>query len=101
MADNVSGGLAISVFIAYLSSLTNPAYTATQYALFSSLMTLPGQFLAGFTGLLVEQIGWFWFFISAALIGLPAIVLAVLLLRVANPDRIARPGRSASGTGAS
>jgi PAT family beta-lactamase induction signal transducer AmpG len=101
MADNVSGGLAISVFIAYLSSLTNPAYTATQYALFSSLMTLPGQFLAGFTGLLVEQIGWFWFFISAALIGLPAIVLAVLLMRIANPDRIARPGRSASGTGAS
>jgi len=44
IADNVTGGLSISVFIAYLSSLTNTAYTATQYALFSSLMTLPGQF---------------------------------------------------------
>jgi MFS transporter, PAT family, beta-lactamase induction signal transducer AmpG len=93
MADNISGGLAISVFIAYLSSLTNTAYTATQYALFSSIMTLPGQFLAGFTGLLAEHVGWFWFFISSALIGLPAIVLAVLLARIAHPDRILRPGR--------
>ncbi|AHE99753.1 AmpG family muropeptide MFS transporter [Thioalkalivibrio paradoxus] len=93
MADNISGGLAISVFIAYLSSLTNTAYTATQYALFSSIMTLPGQFLGGFTGLLAEHIGWFWFFISSAVIGLPAILLAVLLGRLAHPDRIRRPGR--------
>jgi MFS transporter, PAT family, beta-lactamase induction signal transducer AmpG len=97
MADNISGGLAISVFIAYLSSLTNTAYTATQYALFSSIMTLPGQFLAGFTGLLAEQIGWFWFFISSAVIGLPAIVLAILLARIAHPDRIRRPGRGHPG----
>jgi PAT family beta-lactamase induction signal transducer AmpG len=96
MADNISGGLAISVFIAYLSSLTNTAYTATQYALFSSIMTLPGQFLAGFTGLLAEHVGWFWFFISAAAIGLPAIVLAILLARIAHPDRIRRPGREPS-----
>ena len=94
MADNISGGLAISVFIAYLSSLTNSAYTATQYALFSSIMTLPGQFLGGFTGLLVENIGWFWFFISAAAIGLPAILLALLLMRIANPDRMHQPGRA-------
>lgn len=93
MADNISGGLAISVFIAYLSSLTNTAYTATQYALFSSIMTLPGQFLAGFTGLLAEHVGWFWFFISSAIVGLPAIVLAVLLARIAHPDRVRRPGR--------
>ena len=93
MADNISGGIAISVFIAYLSSLTNTAYTATQYALFSSIMTLPGQFLAGFTGVLVEHIGWMWFFVSSALIGIPAIVLAFVLVRIANPDRIARPGR--------
>ena len=94
MADNISGGLAISVFIAYLSSLTNTAYTATQYALFSSIMTLPGQFLAGFTGVLAEHVGWFWFFISAAAIGIPAIVLAIVLARVAHPDRIPRPGRA-------
>lgn len=97
IADNISGGMAIAVFIAYLSSLTNTAYTATQYALFSSIMTLPGQFFGGFTGLLVESIGWFWFFIASAGIGLPAILLAVLLMRFANPDRTEQPGRNHTG----
>lgn len=93
IADNISGGIAIAVFIAYLSSLTNAAYTATQYALFSSIMTLPGQFLAGFTGALAEAIGFFWFFISSAVIGLPAILLAIYLARRLNPDEVPRPGR--------
>lgn len=92
VADNITGGLAISVFIAYLSSLTNTAYTATQYALFSSLMTLPGQFAAGFTGVLAANVGWVSFFMTTALTGLPAIVLAALLLRFAHPDRTRRPG---------
>lgn len=92
VADNITGGLAISVFIAYLSSLTNTAYTATQYALFSSLMTLPGQFAAGFTGVLAANVGWVSFFMTTALTGLPAIVLAALLLRYAHPDRTSRPG---------
>ncbi len=92
MADNLSGGIAIAVFIAYLSSLTNSAYTATQYALFSSIMTLPGQFLGGFTGVLVEMVGFAPFFIISAVIGIPAIVLALLLARIANPDHIRRPG---------
>lgn len=93
MADNLAGGMAISVFIAYLSSLTNSAYTATQYALFSSIMTLPGQFLAGFTGVFAEHLGWFWFFVSSALIGIPTILLALALMRWANPDHMAQPGR--------
>ena len=92
IADNVTGGMAISVFIAYLSSLTNTAYTATQYALFSSLMTLPGQFAGGFTGLLAEHTGWAGFFLITAAIGIPAIVLAVLLMRIAHPDYTRRPG---------
>lgn len=87
VADNVSGGVAIAVFIAYLSSLTNTAYTATQYALFSSVMTLPGQFTAGFTGLIVDNVGFFWFFISSAFIGVPAIVLAVILARHAEGSK--------------
>ncbi|SEP13997.1 AmpG family muropeptide MFS transporter [Aquisalimonas asiatica] len=93
IADNVTGGMAISVFLAYLASLTNTAYTATQYALFSSLMTLPGQFLGGFTGWLAEQVDWVWFFIIAAGAGLPAIVLGLVLLRVAHPDRMRQPGK--------
>ncbi|MFO8154572.1 MAG: MFS transporter [Thiohalospira sp.] len=94
MADNITGGMAISVFIAYLSSLTNTAYTATQYALFSSLMTLPGQFMGGFTGVVAEQVGWSPFFMIAAAMGLPAILLALLLIRVAHPDEMRQPGKA-------
>ncbi|HMB78329.1 MAG TPA: MFS transporter [Kiloniellaceae bacterium] len=83
-ADNFSGGLAVSAFIAYLSGLTSRAYTATQYALFSSLMTLPGKFLGGFSGAIVEVFGYADFFLYAAAIGLPAILLVLLLL--ARPE---------------
>ena len=92
IADNVTGGMAISVFIAYLSSLTNTAYTATQYALFSSLMTLPGQFAGGFTGMLAEQVGWTGFFLITAGMGIPAVLLALLLIHIAHPDLTRRPG---------
>ena len=79
-ADNLSGGIATSVFIAYLSSLTSTAYTATQYALFSSLMTLPAQLLGGFSGIVVDSYGYAVFFIYASTVGLPAIVLVFLLM---------------------
>ena len=80
-ADNLSGGIATSVFIAYLSSLTNQAYTATQYALFSSLMTLPAKVLGGFSGIMVDAQGYAAFFVYAGLLGLPAIGLTLYLLR--------------------
>ncbi len=81
-ADNLSGGIATSVFIAYLSSLTNSAYTATQYALFSSLMTLPAKLLGGLSGHIVEIFGYQQFFIYAAVIGFPAIILVLILMRL-------------------
>ncbi|MCS5643984.1 MAG: MFS transporter, partial [Dehalococcoidia bacterium] len=80
-ADNLSAGLAGTVFIAYLSSLTSRAYTATQYALFTSLMTLPGKLIGGFTGIAVNAFGYVEFFIYAALAGLPAIILVIILMR--------------------
>jgi len=80
-ADNLSGGLAGSAFIAYLSGLTNKAYTATQYALFSSLMLLPAKILGGFTGSVVEAFGYVPFFFYTAALGLPAIVLIRMLAR--------------------
>jgi PAT family beta-lactamase induction signal transducer AmpG len=76
-ADNLAGGLAGAVFIAYLSSLTATAYTATQYALFSSLMTLPGKLVGGFSGVVVDGLGYVTFFLGAAAIGVPAILLAL------------------------
>ena len=78
-ADNLSGGFATAVFIAYLSGLTSSAHTATQYALFSSLMTFPAQLLGGFSGLIVDRFGYIDFFVYASLIGLPAIFLVAWL----------------------
>ncbi len=78
-ADNLSGGIAGTVFIAYLSSLTNTTYTATQYALLSSIMLLPAKFLGGFSGEIVDQFGYVNFFIYAGCLGLPAILLAIYL----------------------
>lgn len=76
IGDNLANGLASTVFIAFLSSLTSRAYTATQYALFSSLMTLPGKFIGGFSGLVVASQGYMVFFIVASVLGLPAVWLA-------------------------
>ena len=65
-ADNLAGGLASAAFVAYLSGLTNTAYSATQYALFSSVMLLLPKFLAGFSGVAVETVGYSAFFIGTA-----------------------------------
>lgn len=78
-ADNLSGGIAGTVFIAYLSSLTNRTYTATQYALLSSVMLLPAKFLGGFSGEIVDLYGYINFFLYAGALGIPAIVLAIFL----------------------
>jgi len=85
-ADNLTSGFAGTVFIAYLSSLCNVAYTATQYALFSSLMSLPGRFLGGFSGVVVDAAGYVDFFLYTALAALPAILLLLFLMRRANAD---------------
>lgn len=80
-ADNLSGGIATSVFIAYLSSLTDSAYTATQYALFSSLMTLPAKLLGGISGVVVDTYGYFTFFVYASMTGIPAILLVFYIIK--------------------
>lgn len=73
--DNLSAGIATAAFIAFMSSLTNVAFSATQYALFSSIMLLFPKFLAGFSGLFVDHWGYNIFFLSTALIGLPVLLL--------------------------
>ncbi len=80
-ADNLSAGIAGSAFIAYLSGLTNKAYTATQYALFSSLMLLPAKFIGGFSGSIVDANGYVPFFFYSAALGLPAIILIRVLAK--------------------
>jgi MFS transporter, PAT family, beta-lactamase induction signal transducer AmpG len=83
-ADNLASGIASAAFIAYLSSLTNISYSATQYALFSSLMLLLPKFIAGFSGTFVDSFGYQSFFIGTALLGVPVLVLVVLAARAAK-----------------
>ena len=78
-ADNIAQGFSGTVLIAYLSSLTNTSFTATQYALLSSIMSLLGKFTAGYSGNVQESIGWLGFFLYAAALGIPAIILAVIV----------------------
>lgn len=113
-ADNFVTGISGSVFIAYLSSLTNTAYTATQYALFTSLMLLPGKFLGGWSGAIVDWAeansrkvpligdllmwlsvtpkheGYVVFFIYTTLVGLPAVILSFWLARRTAPPNPAK-----------
>ncbi|WP_425410468.1 AmpG family muropeptide MFS transporter [Hyphococcus sp.] len=79
VVDNIAYGAAGTILIAYMSSLTNTAFTATQYALFSSFYALPGKFVGGFSGFMVEGVGFAWFFAITAIIGLPAAALVFLL----------------------
>ena len=79
--DNFALGFSGSVFIAFLSSLTNRKYTATQYALFSSVMTLPGKAISGFSGQFIESIGWYNFFLYASLAGIPAIIFTLIVVK--------------------
>jgi PAT family beta-lactamase induction signal transducer AmpG len=79
--DNFAQGFSGTVFIAYLSSLTNVSFTATQYALFSSLSVFVGKLVAGFSGNVQELLGYEGFFLYAAATGVPSIVLAIIVVR--------------------
>lgn len=82
-ADNLAAGLASAAFVAYLSGLTSAGYSATQYALFSSVMLLLPKFLAGFSGVAVEALGYPGFFAGTAAIGLPVLALVWAVMRFA------------------
>ncbi len=86
-ADNLSAGIASAAFIAYLSGLTNIRYSATQYALFSSIMLLLPKFIAGGSGVFVERYGYEMFFTSTALLGVPVLILVFLARNVSMFDR--------------
>jgi len=86
-ADNLAGGMASAAFIAYLSSLTNVNYSATQYALFSSMMLLLPKFLAGYSGRYVDTFGYPNFFAATAALGLPVLLLVWLVSRIKSGSR--------------
>ena len=80
-ADNLAMGVAGTALIAYLSGLTSASYTATQYALFSSMYALPGKLLMGTSGFVVDAIGYPWFFVYTSALGLPALVMLYFLVQ--------------------
>jgi len=86
-ADNLASGIASCAFIAYLSSLTNVQYSATQYAMFSSMMLLLPKFVAGFSGKYVDAFGYADFFNATAWLGVPVLLLVWLASRVQRKEK--------------
>jgi PAT family beta-lactamase induction signal transducer AmpG len=80
-ADNLSAGIASAAFVAFLSSLTNISFTATQYAIFTSLMTFLPKVLGGYSGTMVDGMGYPNFFLVTALMGIPVIALIIYIGR--------------------
>jgi len=80
-ADNLSVGIASTAFIAFLSSLTNISFTAVQYAIFSSVMSLFPKLLGGYSGSIVDSFGYTQFFVFTTLLGVPIILMVLKLMR--------------------
>lgn len=79
--DNLSAGIAMASLIAFLSSLTNKEFTATQYAWLSSAMLLLPKFLGGFSGVWMDNLGYSQFFTMTAILGVPAILSIIYLIK--------------------
>ena len=82
-ADNISSGFAGAAFVIYLSGLTSVKFTATQYALFSSIMLFIPKLVAGYAGSWVDVIGYPYFFTSTAILGLPVLFLILWIGKIA------------------
>ena len=83
--ENLAGGMGTAIFVAYLSSLCNLAYTATQYALLSSFMAAARTLLSSSGGAMAEALGWPLFFTATALAALPGLVLLAMITRRLAP----------------
>ena len=83
-AENLCGGMGTAAFVAYLSSLCRIEYTATQYALLSSLASAGRTWLSAGSGILAQSLGWVWFFAFTTVAALPGLILLVMLSRYAK-----------------
>ena len=73
--ENLSSGMGTAAFVAFMASITNKKFTATQYALLTSLIGLPRALASSVTGLIAKNIGWEGFFIGCTLIAIPGMLL--------------------------
>ena len=89
--ENLTGGMGTAAFVAYLSSLCNLNYTATQYALLSSFMAQARTLLAGFAGVIQQEVGWTQFFVFTTAAAVPALVLLLWLQRRTSHDSAGEP----------
>lgn len=87
--ENVTGGMGTAAFVAYLSGLTNTAFTATQYALLSAFMSLGRNVLSSPSGYVVDALGWFDFFLLSVVVALPGLLLLFILIRF-YPNHVGR-----------
>jgi MFS transporter, PAT family, beta-lactamase induction signal transducer AmpG len=79
--ENLTGGMGSAAFVAYLSLLCNVAYTATQYALFTSFMAVPRTFLSAGSGWVADHVDWVTFFVISTVLALPGLLLLIWLIR--------------------
>jgi PAT family beta-lactamase induction signal transducer AmpG len=73
--ENLSGGMGTAAYAAFMASLTNKKFTATQYALLSSLMGVPRVLASAPTGFLAKHLGWWGFFVACTLVAVPGMLL--------------------------
>ena len=84
--ENLTGGMGTTAFVAYLSSLCNMAYTATQYALLSSFMAFARDVLSASSGWVADHVDWVTFFVITTFAALPGLVLLVWMIRRYPPE---------------
>ncbi len=85
-ADNLSAGIASTAFIAFLSSLTSISFTAVQYAIFSSMMTLCPKLIGGYSGTMVSTFGYEKFFMVTAIMGIPVLFLVAAVRKAVSRE---------------
>jgi PAT family beta-lactamase induction signal transducer AmpG len=96
--ENLTSGIGSAAFVAYLSGLCNVAFTATQYALLSSLATVGVNILSASGGWLADELGWMRFFLLSMVLALPGLALLVVIMRHPRLGPPARPQVGASPT---
>jgi MFS transporter, PAT family, beta-lactamase induction signal transducer AmpG len=89
--ENFTNGMGSAAFVAYLSSLCSAAFTATQYALFSSLTALPRSFLSAPSGWLVDRLDWIPFFLLTTAAAIPGLLVLLWLMRRPGPSPLTEP----------
>ncbi len=96
--ENITTGMGTTAFVAYLSSLTNVAYTATQYALLTSFMAFSRTVMSSGAGWLADQVSWTTFFVLTTVAALPGLILLLWMIRRFPAREPQRESASAAAT---